>query len=223
MTQDLVLGQITDIKENGSVTIRAAVPRLDRAINRKYSKVLIAFQDSRRISPEQRKKIYALIHEIADWMGDRPESTKKLMKLDFITGRMEVIERRMFSLADVDMTTACDFITYLVDFIIDNDVPVTRPLYQLADDIGKYVYACLMYKKCCVCGRNSDLHHCIGSRIGMGGDRETAHHLGRLVLPLCRVHHTIIHQESESVFLDRYHLVPIKADRAICKKYKLRE
>lgn len=223
MNQDIVLGQITYLREDGTAVIQAAVPSFARALNRQYDKVLVAFRDSRRISPEQRAKAHALIREIADWMGDRPESAKKLLKLDFITERMAAIERRMFSLADVDMATACDFIAYLVDFVIDNDVPTQRPLYELADDIGRYIYACIMSKKCCVCGRASDLHHCTGSKIGMGGNRETAHHLGRLVLPLCREHHTIIHQESEREFWDKYHLVPVKVDRAICRKYKLKE
>ena len=75
MSQDLVLGQIVDFGERGDVMIRAAVPSLDRAVTRKYSKVLIAFQDGRRISPEQRAKAYALIKEIADWVGDAPAET----------------------------------------------------------------------------------------------------------------------------------------------------
>ena len=224
MAQDIVLGQITELKEDGSVIIRAAVPRLDRAINRRYSKVLIAFQDGRSITPEQRKKAYALIGEIADWIGDSPESTKEAMKLEFRLSRMEGMAKKAFSLADVDMATATDFISYLIDFMVENGVPSSVPLYTLADDIGRYAYACLMNKVCCVCGEpNADLHHCTGSRIGMGGDRNKVHHLGRYVMALCRKHHSEIHTTSERAFWESYHLVPEKADKAICRKYRLKE
>ena len=224
MAQELVLGQIMDLREDGSVIIRAAVPRLDRAINRRYSKVLIAFQDSRRISPEQRKKAYALIHEIADWIGDRPADVKQIMKLEFRLHRMEGMAQRAFSLSNVDMNTAADFITYLIDFMIENHVPSSVPLYTLADDIDRYVYSCLVNKQCCVCGEcNADLHHCEGSRVGMGNDRNEVHHLGRYVMPLCRKHHAEIHTAPERAFWEKYHLVPVKADKVICRKYKLRE
>ena len=223
MPQELVLGRITDFRENGSVIIEAGVPNLDRAINRKYSKVLIAFKDGRRISPEQRSKAYALIKEIAEWMGDAPQATKETMKLEFRLNRMEGMARRAFSLSDVDMNTAADFITYLIDFIVENDIPTSEPLYRYAEDVGKYVYACTMNKKCCLCGRPAELHHCEGSRIGMGADRKEVNHLGRSVLPLCREHHDRIHQQPERIFLEKTHLIPVTADKAVCRLYRLKE
>ena len=223
MSQDLVLGQIVDFGERGDVMIRAAVPSLDRAVTRKYSKVLIAFQDGRRLSPEQRAKAYALIKEIADWVGDAPAETKETMKLEFRIHRMEGMARKAFSLSDVDMNTAADFITYLIDFIVENDIPTSEPLYKFAEDINKYVYACIMNRKCCICGKEAELHHCEGSRVGMGSNRTEVHHLGRWVFPLCRQHHTEIHYAPERKFWERYHINPIKADKSICRKYRLKE
>ena len=94
---------------------------------------------------------------------------------------------------------------------------------EYCEDIGKYVYACLMNRKCAVCGKPADVHHCEGSRIGMGNDREKVHHLGREVLPLCRVHHDEAHQGSEAEFIEKYHLQPVKLDEALCKKLKLKK
>ena len=70
---EIVQGRISDFAEDGGVTIRAAVPSIDRAILRKYDKVLVEFADGRRISPEQRKKAHSLISEIAEWAGYLPE------------------------------------------------------------------------------------------------------------------------------------------------------
>lgn len=220
--QEIVQGRIIDAWNSGKVLIEASLPNLDKMASRKYKRVLIAFQDGRRISPEQRRKAYALIGDIADWTGERPEETKAIMKLEFKLSRIEDIAEKTFSLASVDMTTARDFITFLIDFMLENDIPASAPLYEVAEDISKYVYACLMSKKCCICGMPADLHHCEGSRIGAGSDRNQVHHLGRTVIPLCRKHHTEAHNQPEAKYFEKYHIAGIKADKAICKAYNLK-
>jgi hypothetical protein len=142
------------------------------------------------------------------------------MKLDFILNRLQCIQRKIFSLSDVDMTTAREFQSYLVDFIIENDIPMSVPLLSQCDDVGRYIYACIMARKCAVCGRNeAHIHHCEGSRIGKGNDREKVHQLGREILPLCAAHHAECHQD-EIGFIERYHLQKVKADETICKRLK---
>lgn len=228
MIQESVVGKITDINETGVASIKAIVPDMNRAVLRKYSTVHIIFDDGRRISCTQRRKCYALLGEIAEYTdGIRTAETvdeqKRLLKMEFMLRRMEATERRMFSLADCDMSTAREFITYLVDFIIANDIPTRVPLIENCDDIQRYIYACLMYRKCAVCGKPADIHHCEGSRIGAGVDRTKVHQLGREVLPLCRVHHTELHAMPESEFIKKYHLQKVKLDEALCKRLKLRK
>lgn len=218
--QEIVLGTIEAYQEDGSVLIRAPLPSMERAAARSYQKVQVGFCDSRHISPDQRAKTYALIGEIADWSGDDQQSMKETMKMDFIMNRLQNMQRRMFSLSDVDMNTASEFISYLIDFIIHHGIPTKRPLVELAEDIERYVYACLLHKKCCVCGQSADLHHT--DRIGMGNDRTQVAHIGRLALPLCRGHHTEIHGMAEQEFYARYHIGPIRIDKAIAKAYKLK-
>ena len=221
MSQEIIQGEITTMDDNGGIVITAIVPSVMRALVRKYKKVEIGLCDGRSISPEQRKKIYALLAEISDYVGDDTESTKRTMKMDFVMNRMQAMQRKMFSLSDVDMNTASEFISYLVEFIIEHDIPCQdNKLSDLCEDIGKYVYACLMNKKCCVCGRLADLHHV--DAVGMGNDRQEVHHLGRLVMPLCREHHTEIHTIGIETFLSKYHLQAVNADESICRKYKLR-
>lgn len=227
MIQEHVLGKIQDVREDGTAVITAGLPDLDRALLRQYKQVEIILPDGRRISPEQRRKAYALIGEITEYVdgirnADTIEEQKGLLKMEFMLRRMEATERRMFSLSDCSVTTAKEFITYLVDFIIANDIPTRVPLIENCDDIQRYIYACLMHRKCAVCGKAADIHHCEGSRIGAGVDREKVHQLGREVLPLCRVHHTELHAMPESEFMKKYHLQKVRLDEALCKRLKLR-
>lgn len=226
MIQENVLGEIVGVDETGIATIKAAIPDLNRAIIRKYKTVQITFDDGRKISCTQRRKCYALLGEIAEYTdGIRTAETvdeqKRLLKMEFMLRRMEATERRMFSLSDCDMSTAREFITYLIDFIIANDIPTRARLIDNCDDIAAYMYACTMHRKCAVCGRPADIHHCEGSRIGAGVDRTKVHQLGREVLPLCRVHHTECHSD-EAGFIKKYHLQKVKLDEQLCKRLKLR-
>lgn len=228
MIQEHVVGFIVDLLKDGTAVIKAKIPNIEQALRRGFLKVEIILWDGRRISPEQRRKCYALLGEIAEYTdGIRTAETvdeqKRLLKMEFMLRRMEATERRMFSLADCDMSTAREFITYLIDFIIANDIPTRVPLIDNCDDIAAYMYACTMHRKCAVCGKAADIHHCEGSRIGAGVDREKVHQLGREVLPLCHVHHTELHAMPESEFVKKYHLQAVKLDEQLCKRLKFRK
>lgn len=228
MIQTHVIGLIVDLLKDGTAVIKAKIPNIEQALRQGFLKVEIILWDGRRISPEQRRKCYALLGEIAEYTdGIRTAETvdeqKRLLKMEFMLRRMEATERRMFSLADCDMSTAREFITYLIDFIIANDIPTRVPLIDNCDDIAAYMYACAMHRKCAVCGKAADIHHCEGSRIGAGVDRTKVHQLGREVLPLCRVHHTELHAMPESEFIAKYHLQKIKLDEALCKRLKFKK
>jgi hypothetical protein len=225
MVNEHTIGYIQDITEEGVAVIHAALPDLNHALNRKYSEVEIILPDERRITPKQRKLIYVHIGDIAEFVeGFRNpqtvEETKKLMKFEFMLKRMESQERRLFSLSNCDVTLAKEFINFLVDFIVENDIPTSAPLRENCEDIGRYVYACCMARKCAVCGQNEAyIHHCEGSRIGAGNDRNKVHQLGREILPLCAKHHDECHLD-ETGFLERYCLQKVKVDEAICKRLK---
>ena len=224
MIQERVTGTVRDITEDGTAVIHAALPDPLRAILREYGDVEIILPDGRRISPEQRRKVYALIGEIAEYVdGIRNagtiESAKKTLKMEFMLSRMEGMERRLFSLSNCDVTTAREFINFLVEFIIENDIPTRVPLIENCEDIAAYVYACLMSKKCAVCGRNADLHHV--DAVGMGRNRKEICHIGMWALPLCREHHMEIHAVGQEDFLKRYMLEPVKIDERIAKVYRL--
>ena len=216
---EIISGRIVDAGA-GYLMIRAPYDNTERLIRRQYDTVEIGLPDGRRISPEQRRKCYALFGEISEWSGTEPEEIKEVMKYDFRKKIVRSMERDLFSLSDCDMTTAREFLNYLIDFVLRNDVPTHVPLAELADDIDRYVYACLMRKKCAVCGAKADLHHI--DQVQMGNNRNEIEHIGRRCLPLCRKHHDEIHSIGCDRFLQYYHLKPGVIDEKIVKVYKLR-
>lgn len=224
MINEHTLGHIVKIDESGAATITAVLPNLFHACDRKYDTVEIILPDGRRISPEQRRKIYALLGEIAEFVdgvrnAETVEDAKNVMKWEFVLKRMESQERKLFSLSDCDMTTAREFITYLIDFIVKNDIPTKVSLLEHCEDIGRYIYACMVNKKCCICGKHADLHHV--QSVGSQGYRDKINHIGLEALPLCREHHIESHAKGQIEFIKQYHLEPIKIDAKIAKIYKL--
>ena len=224
MINECALGHIVDISDGGVATIKAALPNLYHAIDRKYNDVEIILPDGRRISPEQRRHCYILISEIAEFIegyrtAETIEDTKQMLKLEFMVRRMEDIERRMFSLSDTSMTVAREFITFLIDFIIRHDIPTKVSLLEHCEDVSRYVYSCMVNKKCCICGKPADLHHV--QSVGSQGYRDKINHIGLEALPLCREHHAESHTNGQIEFMKQYHLEPIKIDVKIAKIYKL--
>lgn len=177
----------------------------------------IRLDDGRRITSDQRRKIYATMRDIAEWMGDIPDAVKAYFKWSFCGDE----EHEDFSLSDVDRETACEFLTYLIDFCIQNGVPCSDPLWDRCEDIDRYMYACVMTRTCCITGRkNAQIHHI--DRVGMGRNRETICHVGMHVVPLAPDLHTMIHYEGgEAEFYEKHHIQPIALTEKMCEHLKL--
>ncbi|MGE4213802.1 MAG: putative HNHc nuclease [Anaerotignaceae bacterium] len=187
---------------------------------KKINRVEIRFDDGRTITADQRKKAYAIIGEISRWSGYLPEEAKEWLKFYFtaIYGQLEY-----FSLSDCSVTTAREFISYLIDFCLKHDVPCRDSLKDLTDDIGRYLYSCLVNKRCCICGKPADFHHCEGSRVGMGRDRTEVPLLGVDGMALCREHHTECHTIGEETFCNKHHVYGLKIDDELLEKMKNKE
>lgn len=187
---------------------------LDR---REITECEIRLDDGRTISADQRKKIYATMRDISIWSGHTPDEVKALLKYDFIakTGC------DYFSLSDVDMTTANEFLNHIIEFCIEWGIPCEDNLLDRSPDIARYIYACAVNKKCVCCGNPAEAHHL--DAVGTGRNRKEIIHLGMLMLPLCRTHHTEAHTIGKQSFCDKYHVFGLKADAEICEAYKLRQ
>lgn len=209
------VGRVTS-EAPGAVLISTSRPPADNLSDT----VTVCWADARNISPDQRRKAYALMGEIAAWSGSSPEEVKAAMKVDFRQRAFGGLQQGLISLADCTMTEARLFISMLIDFMLEMDVPSKVPLWDYNDDVGAYVYACLMHRKCAVCGRKADLHHV--DRVGMGRDRREICHIGMQALPLCRTHHEEAHQHGDARLMQKYHLEPIEIDQKIAKVYRLK-
>ena len=218
---DRVKGRIVEYDERTNEAIIRAPADFVKLVMQEQKEVWIEFIDSRPLSDKQRRSCYAMIREIADWSGDTTEDMKDALKLDFWCGELLEMADTLFSLSNAPMSIVAAFQSWLAKFIVRNDIPTRRPMLEYVDDIDDYVYACLINKKCPICGRKADLHH--WEAIGMGRDRDSIIHEGMEVMPLCREHHTEVHTTGRSEVVKKYHLNDhgIPADKTICKLYML--
>ncbi len=218
---DIIRGRIVDVSLNGELTIKAQYDDWYTLTKRGYSDCLVQMIDSRPLSDKQRRACYALLGEIADFTGNGNDSTKEYMKLKFLAEDFGETADKIFSLANAPMSLVCAFQRFLVRFILDWDIPTKFPMLELVDDIGDYLYACLINRKCAVCGKRADLHHV--DHVGTGRNREEIIHEGMEALPLCREHHAEAHTLGAQSFAEKYHIEHgIKLDKTLCRIYRLK-
>ena len=211
-----VQGNILSV-DNDVLTIRVCADAQTWVWDHDAKTVEVRIDDGRSITADQRKKIYACMRDIAEWMGDMPDTVKAFFKWSFCGN----YEREDFSLSDVDRETAGEFLSYLIDFCIQNGVPCSDPLWDRCEDIERYMYACVMTRTCCITGKkNAQIHHV--DRIGMGRNRETICQVGMRVVPLSADLHTMIHYSGgEDEFYKKHHIVPIALTEKMCNRLKL--
>lgn len=182
--------------------------------------VRVFWADNRCISAEQRRKAWALMTEIAAYQGQDKEDVYREQSAAFSIKNFESLQGHLFHLSTATVSEAQDFINLLIEIIIEYGIPTKEPLYGLCDDLERYTYACLMNKKCAVCGRKTELHHV--DHVGMGYNRREINHIGMRCLPLCREHHMEAHSIGQTAFDAKYHLEPIAIDDKIAQKYRLK-
>lgn len=219
---ETIKGRIVGYDERrGELLIRAPYDDHFTMTKREYRECLVQPVDGRRLSDKQRKCCYALLGAIADWSGYDKAEAKELMKIEFMASELTETADRIFSLSNAPMSLVCAFQRFLVRFIVSRDIPCNFSLLGFVDDVSDYVYACLISKKCCICGKKTELHHV--DRVGMGRDREEIVHEGMEALPLCAIHHRECHDMGQGAFEELYHLEGgIELDRTLCRIYKLK-
>ena len=129
----------------------------------------IRLNDGRSISNKQRRKIFALVNDIGTYISGISNKREyqeelRLMKLLYIIDKSdnEALRRQLtlnycecldidiFSLSDVDMTTAKDFISWLIELCINHDIPTNDSLLNITEDIDRYLYLCCAKRRCAV-------------------------------------------------------------------------
>ena len=188
----------------------------DFIMRKNVNNVQVVIEDGRRISADQRKKLYATFNDISEYTGYVPEYVKEFMKYDFIAAT----GCEHFSLSNVDMSTAKEFLEHTIEFCVEWGIPTKDSLLERTPDIARYVYKCAIKKKCCFCGKKAVLHHL--DAVGMGRNRKDIIHIGMEVIPLSIVHHKEAHTIGKKSFCEKYHVCGVMADEEICKVYNLK-
>ena len=179
----------------------------------------IKIDDGRRISADQRRKIYSLVKNISNYTGHDVEDLKEnILKINFMIDE----DREYFSLSNVDMTTARYFIEYILNFIFEWDIPLDiKTQTTVVKEINNYLYLCLIHRKCAVCGNKGDIHHHT-NLVGMGRNRHIGFdHTNSELICLCRIHHTECHTIGHSTFEEKYKIHGIKVNESTIKKLNL--
>ena len=219
---DVVKGRIVGYDDRRQeVLIRAPYDDWHTLTKREYKSCLVQLVDNRPLSEKQRKMCYSLLREISEYTGQGIDPTKEWMKIKFMTEDLEQTADKLFSLSNAPMSLVCAFQRFLIRFVLDWDIPCRFSLLEYADDVGDYIYHCLVTKHCCICGMPTDLHHV--DRVGMGGNRHDMIHEGLEVLPLCREHHTEAHTMPDTEFFGKYHIPGgVTMDKTLCRLYGLK-
>lgn len=219
---DTVKGKIVGYDNRRcEVLIRARYDDWYTMTKREYKTCLVQLVDNRPLSDKQRRMCHALLREIGDYTGMGMDPTKEYMKLKFMLEDMDQTADQIFSLANAPMSLVCAFQRFLIHFILDWDIPCRFSLLDYVDDVGDYIYHCLIAKKCCICGKPAQLHHV--DRVGMGRDRTDILHEDLEALPLCGEHHGENHTTSDRDFFEKYHLPGgVKLDKTLCRMWHLK-
>ena len=179
----------------------------------KWMKGGIQLDDSESISSAQRKLLYALFKDISLYTGYAVEELKELLKIEFMVDK----NRDYFSLSNVEMTVATDFIEYVLEFMFLWDVPINKKVVVLAREVNNYLYLCLVHRKCAICGCKADIHH-HENLVGMGMDRAKHNHEDSRYIALCRVHNNECHNIGHKTFENKYKITAIKLNSNVIKE-----
>ena len=216
---EIVGGQIVKV-DRGGLTVYIPYTDWARFIGRNYEQVRVELIDSRDRTLEQIRKAWAIMTDIALYVGgDKRMDVYEPLAVDFTMRAQETLQKNLFHLSSASVTEAKDFISFLLDTCLEMDIPLSQPAALLTDDIQHFVYQSVIHKKCAVCGQKADLHHV--DAVGMGRNRREIDHEGMRALPLCRIHHQEAHNTPLETFLEKYHLEPITIDRRIIEKLNL--
>lgn len=207
------------------------ISKISKYANGRQVSVSFDIEDGRRISPDQRKKLYALFDDYANWTGYSPDEADILLNYSFITKdeAKQILKRAFilkcgysyFSLSDCSMTYAQEFITWILDLFFDNDIPFKTKTWDMIPVDYHLTLKCLRYKKCVICGKTAQFAHVDG--VGIGMDRTKVDHRKKFVLPLCYEHHHEQHTTHGAwQFARKYHLKPVKPDLETLRILKVR-
>lgn len=186
--------------------------KVERFANGKQPVVELNVNDGRTITPDQRKKVWALLNDFCRYTGYSLDEAEILFKS--LTRSKYNIEP--FSLSDCSVTTGCLMIEAILEFLFDNDIPFQTKTWDSIPDWFPKQMLCIKNRRCVICGKPADRAHVFA--VGMGRNRNKIHNRNNYVMTLCRVHHQEQHNGDEMEFIKKYHIKPIKVTEEVAKE-----
>lgn len=172
----------------------------------------IRIDDGRSIRPDQRKKIFATLRDIATYTGDDPEYIRGIMLYDFCA----INDVMPFSLSDCSVAIAREYLNYIIEFALMWNIPLRDRGIDRTDDIDKYLYFCIKHRVCAITGQpGADIHHV--DNVGMGANRDKVDHTQHRLIALSRKWHNIVHEKGEEEIFKKNKVYGIKVDRETLK------
>lgn len=208
---DLMTGAKLIKLEGNEVTFKLDqlpnIERLKTMYGDDLSKVVadVRFADPRRATPQQRALFFALIGDISKW-SDTP--TDYLKDYFYNKYRMATYGGEI-SLKDTTESTVSEvslLLNQVIEFMFEFNVPFEKGYELLPREESYYLFLCIKYRKCILCGKKADIHHV--DALGMGSNRTKSKHLKHHFMALCRTHHQEIEQIGRPAFAIKY-FVPV--------------
>lgn len=211
--------QVTQIRETDTGTdLIIHIPdeklkhRLSKYARNGIAAAEIRIDDGRAITADQRKKIFATVKDIAVYTGDNPEYIRGILLYDYCakTGEMP------FSLSNCSVSQARDYLSHIIDFVLEWNIPLTGLGIDRTEDVDRYLYSCIKFRRCAITGQaNADIHHI--DAVGMGGNRNQVDHSQLRLIALSRKWHNRVHEQGGQEIFDKYKIYGIKVDTATLK------
>ena len=157
--------------------------------------------DGKKITIQQRKKIFALLNDIYLFTGQPQEDLRQQFQfyLEMIKGYEPI------SLTDTTRRIASELIEVILAWTFEHDIPLNYKTSDLMKQDQTFLYLATVHRKCVICGKsNSELAHY--HAVGRGRNRRKIDHTDNRVLALCHEHHKMQHDMGMDSFNAKYHL-----------------
>ena len=157
--------------------------------------------DGKKITVQQRKKIFALLNDIYLFTGQPQEDLRQQFQfyLEMIKGYEPI------SLTDTTRRIASELIEVIIAWVFQHDIPLNYKTSDLMKQDQTFLYLATVHRKCVICGKYGELAHY--HAVGRGRNRRKIDHTDNRVLALCHFHHKQQHDMGMDSFNAKYHSV----------------
>lgn len=181
------------------------------------------FNDPRRITNEQRAKFFATVKDIAESEGEPEHLIEFMFKYWYCTQN----DKEWISLSDCSVSVARELINMQIDYILEHDIQLSSHIKDRVENVDRYLYKCLLLRKCCITGEQRKglvhIHHCTGSKVGMGNNRRKIRNKGRKLIALRWDLHEEVERNGDKGLFEKNKVYGICIDDIGLKKLRLSE